>query len=98
MESQTGKEIVRRGDGFDIGTEQVGKPDDVIRIAQNPGELVSLLNLTPKQESNVRSLIVGAGTGSIHRLLSEALGDEVAGALGGLLSGYVAKKLFGGKK
>jgi len=94
---ETSKEIVRRGDGFDIGTQQV-ESDKVIQIAQNPGELVSLLNLTSKQESNVRSLIVGAGTGSIHRLLSEALGDEVAGALGGLLSGYVAKKLFGGKK
>ena len=89
--------IVRRNDSFDIGTERAvsrTRDDDIIRIAQNPGELVNLLNLTSKQESNVRSLIVGAGTGGIHRLLSQHLGDEVAGALGGLLSGYVAGKLF----
>ena len=93
--AKTGTDIIRRGDSFDIGQNLPAKSnDDVIHIAQHPGELVNILDLTPKQEANVRSLIVGAGTGGIHRLLSKHLGDEVAGALGGLLSGYVASKLF----
>ena len=96
MNNET-REIVKRGDSFDIGTEEVIGPNGIIEILQNPKQLASMLNLTDKQALNVRSLVVGAGTGGIHRLLSQQLGDEVAGAIGGLLSGYLSRKIFGGK-
>ena len=90
------KAVIRRGDSFDIG-EQVAEPEKFMEIMQNPGQLANMLNLTDKQASNLRSLIVGAGAGGIHRLLSQQLGDEVAGAIGGFLSGYISRKIFGGK-
>ena len=93
----TSKDVIRRGDGFDIGTGQTGGQDDIIKIIQNPSQLANMLNLTEKQAANIRSLLVGAGTGGIHKLLSQQLGDEVAGAIGGLISGYVSRKIFGGK-
>ena len=92
----TSKEVIRRGDSFDIGAEQPSSTD-IAELIQNPNQLANLLNLTEKQAANIRSLAVGAGTSGIHRLLSQHLGDEVAGALGGLISAHLAKKLFGSK-
>ena len=88
--------VIKRGDSFDIG-EQVVESDKLIEIMQNPGQLANMLNLTEKQAANVRSLVVGAGAGGIHRLLSQQLGDEVAGMIGGLISGYISRRIFGGK-
>lgn len=91
------RQVIRRGDGFDIGTPGPAKDGGVVDLLSNPSQLAEIFKMTDKQAANVRSLIVGAGTGGIHRLLSQHLGDEVAGAIGGLLSGYLSHKLFGGK-
>lgn len=96
------KEVIRRGDAFDIGNAEVTESgqgqDAIINILQNPGQISSMLNLTKKQEANLRSLLVGAGTGGIHRMLSEQLGDVAAGAIGGLLAGFLTQKIMGGKQ
>ena len=86
-----------RGDSFDIGGfEESGNPNDMITsLMSNPQQLIGSLNLTEKQAENIKSLIVGGGTGGIHKLLNRYLGDEVASALGGLISGYIAKRLVG---
>ena len=88
------REVVKRGDSFDIGDNE---PTDLTiqQLLSNPQNLVNSLNLTGKQVGNVKSLIVGGGTGGIHKLLSQHFGDEIAGAIGGLVSGWLAKRVIG---
>ena len=96
MESRALQIIPTRGDSFDIGSREVVRQEpDIIRMLQNPEELQGFLDLTPSQASNLRSLIVGGGTGGIHRLLSKHLGDEASAAVGALVSVWAAKKLLG---
>jgi len=86
---------VRRGDSFDIGEDMpAAKEADIINILRNPKELTSALNLTDKQAANVRSILVGSGTGGIHRLLSEHLGDEISAVIGALVSSYISRKII----
>ena len=96
---ETQELVRRRGDSFDIGEylPATTQQDDIIRIIQNPKQLSDMLGLTEAQTENIRSLIVGAGTGGIHKLLSRHLGSEVSGMLGGFISGYVARKILGDK-
>jgi hypothetical protein len=87
-----------RGDGFDIGEAMpanINNQDpDIINIIRNPQALAESFNLTEKQAANLRSLIIGGGTGSIHRLLSEHFGDDVSAVLGALASSWVSKKII----
>ena len=85
-----------RGDSFDIGEERAMQTQDpdIINIIQNPRELADMFNLTEKQAANLRSLIVGSGTGGIHRLLSEHFGSEVSAIIGALASSWVSKKII----
>jgi len=87
----------QRGDSFDIGTEsnpntQVGQPQ-IIEILSNPRQLAEL-GLTDHQVKNLRSLMVGGGTGGIHRMLSQSLGDGPAAVIGALVSAWATKKIF----
>ena len=85
--------VNKRGDSFDIGNPpQVGTALE--EILSNPDKLVGALGLTTAQASNLRSLIVGGGTGAIHRLLSEHIGDAPAGAIAGFLAGWVVGKVL----
>lgn len=88
------RQITRRGDSFDIG-EDIPEDNEVpASLANiNPQQLISNLNLTPEQAENVRALITGAGAGGGYKFLSKYLGDEVAGAIGGFLGAYVAKRV-----
>ncbi len=94
---------VTRGDSFDIGTENDGstistekalKSPEIINILSNPSQMKQLFDLTDSQAENIRSLIVGGGTGSIHKLLNRHLGDEASAIIGALVSSYAARKLF----
>ena len=86
------RHVIKRGDGFDIGE---GSPSpEVITIMQNPDQLVNLLNLTPEQATNVASIVAAGGAGLGYKFLSQIIGGELAGAVGGFLGGYVAKRLF----
>ena len=73
--------------------------DDTIKairvIARNPQKVAKLFSLNPEQTRNVKSIIGASGAGASIKYLGEALGDELAGAVGGFLSGYIARKLFG---
>lgn len=95
-------------DAFDIGRyRSVSNPQDIIDMRQgktndalaeilsNPKGLMTALNLSRKEAENIRSLVVGAGAGGVHKLLSKHLGDEIAGAIGGFLAGYIAKRVIG---
>jgi len=75
-----------RGDVFDIGQSAPAKTKDdiIIDLVRNPKKLAGMLNLTEEQAKNVRSLIIGGGTGGIHRVLSQHLGDELSAVLGAL--------------
>lgn len=93
--------VVRRGDSFDIGEPsnipvRASEPD-IINVLTNPTELSGMLNITQEQAENIRSLIIGTGTGSIHRLLNKYLGDEVSAVLGALVSTWISKKVTGGR-
>lgn len=96
---KTGHDLVRRGDSFDIGNiaESQDQQDILVRVMQNPDKLADMLGLNENQAENIRSLIVGAGTGGIHKLMNKHLGSEVSAMLGGFISGYVARKILGGK-
>jgi len=100
--------IVKRGDSFDIGglgelteSESGNLPqtsdDIIIRLLSNPKGLANSLGLTEKQAKNIASIITGGGAGLGHQLLADAIGPELAGAIGGFLGGYVSKKVVGKK-
>ncbi len=90
------KHSVRRGDGFDVGgagtVQDTGGKANLSALL-NPQTLMQTLNLTQVQAENIRSLIVGGGTAGIYKLLNKHLGSELAGAIAGLASGYVAKRI-----
>ena len=93
------KHGVSRGDSFDIGTDVEeyggGGSDMLTKLISNPKGLIGNLDVTPKQAENIRSVIVGGGTGLAHKYLSRTFGDEIAGGIGGFISGWIAKKLVG---
>ena len=76
------------------GSGQVSKALE--SIMRNPRQLKSMFNLNEEQAVNVKSLVVGSGTAAAVKYLSNAIGTELSGAIGGFLSGYIAKKMFGG--
>ena len=93
----------QRGDSFDDDSPQSGSqmpavrsPDNIIAAisAGDTQQLASLFNLTPRQAKKVKSALIGGGTGYIHNVLSDQIGDELAAALGTLVSVYAAKKLI----
>ena len=89
---------IRGRDSFDIGeyTEVVEPQQDMITdLVSNPQKLIETLHLTQKQAANIRSLIVGGGSAAVHKWLHQYFGDEIAGAIGGFISGFVAKKMLG---
>ena len=89
--------LQRRGDSFDIGGEQaIGEPHylEILQNLENPGQLAQVLNLNEKQVQNLKSLIVGGGTGGIHRLLSKNLGDIPSALIGSVLSAWIAGKII----
>jgi len=91
-------QLVRRGDGFDIGDyepEPAGSQDQLIKIIQNPGQLSKMLSLNEEQVENVASIITGSGAGLASKYLSKYFGDEIAGAFGGFVGGFLAKKMKG---
>lgn len=85
-----------RGDSFDVGSGSTGqalqKQDILTEILNNPENLDTLLNLTPKQLQNLRSILIAAGTGGAHKYLSELIGDEPAAIIGAGLSAWLAKR------
>jgi hypothetical protein len=97
-------EVVRRPDSFDTGHSSVEsiqqndrsatRPNGIASILSNPAAIGSL-GLTTKQAKNVRSLVTGAGAGLAHKYLSEAIGDELSGAVGAFLGAYLSKKVLG---
>jgi len=91
------REVVKRGDSFDIGEVGQGQQEIISAVIQNPEKLAELLNLTEEQANNIRSLITGAGAGLSSKFLATALGEEIAGALGGFIGGFVAKRVIGRK-
>jgi len=84
-----------RGDSFDIGEfgEEEKNPDLITSLITNPERLMSSFNLSRAQANNIRSLLVGGGTGAVYRYLSQHLGGEVAGIIGGFLSAWVARRI-----
>jgi len=87
-----------RGDSFDIGR----KGGDIVQsggafndILSNPNQLIKSLNLSPQQARNVKSIIAAGGAGISHQLLSNVIGSELAGAVGGFLGGYLSRKMLG---
>jgi len=90
--------VIPRGDSFDIGYgggSGGGGNDALTDLIANPQQLAERLRLTPAQAQNIRSLIVGGGTGAIHRFLADYFGDEVAAGVGGFISGIIARKMMG---
>ncbi len=97
---------VNRGDSFDLGTDTGGEPirganteqalksPEVLKILSNPSQMKQMLSLTDSQAENIRSLVVGGGTGSVHKLLNRYLGDEASAVIGAVLSSIAARKLF----
>ena len=64
-------------------------------IISNPGSLTNMFNLNAEQSKNVKSLITGGTAALSHKYLSQMFGDELAGAIGGFLGGYISKRLVG---
>ena len=86
-----------RGDSFDIGRNVANfeGQDTISQYMSNPKQLSQLFSLTGRQAENVQSLLVGAGTGGIYKLLNRHLGPDISGAIGGLVSAYITRKIVG---
>ena len=65
------------------------------KILSNPGSIQQMFNLDETQAMNVASLLTGAGAGLTRKYLTQALGPEIAGAIGGFLGGYLSRRLVG---
>ena len=76
--------------------EKMGQSNSqLLDIIQNPNALAERFNLSQEQAGNVKSLITGASAGLAHKYLSGLFGDEIAGAIGGYLGGYISRRLIG---
>ena len=64
-------------------------------IIQNPSALRSLFTVDERQALNVASLITGGASGLGRKYLTNLVGPELAGAIGGFVGGYVSRKLMG---
>ena len=64
-------------------------------LISNPGAVSQMFNLNIEQSKNVKSLITGGAAALSHKYLSQMFGDELAGAIGGFLGGYISKRLVG---
>lgn len=67
---------------------------NIVRAFQNPSSIMNELSLTSKQAKNLRSLIVSGGTGAVHNVLSNVIGDVPSSIIGAALSSYIAKKFL----
>ena len=89
---------VHRGDSFDIDSgefREVGSSRDLIsELVSNPKQLIGSLGLTEAQADNVAALITAGGAGAAYKYLSRHIGPELAGAVGGFLGAYLAKRLL----
>lgn len=91
-----------RGDSFDIGPRRTAdgwdygpqnqRTDIIEQILSNPRQLFGPLN--KKQADNIRSGLVGIGTFLTHKYLAPYVGDNLAGAAGGLISAFIARKIL----
>jgi len=64
-------------------------------ILENPSALKTLFTLDEKQALNVASLITGSTSGLGRKYLTNLVGPELAGAIGGWLGGYISKRVMG---
>ena len=64
-------------------------------ILENPSALKTMFTVDEKQALNVASLITGGASGLGRKYLTNLVGPELAGAIGGFLGGYVSRKLMG---
>ena len=82
-----------RGDSFDIGNEGSGGSTDLTEFLSNPGKLAKEFNLNARQAENVKSAIIGAGTGLGHKYLSKTFGSIPAALFSAYLTAHLAKKI-----
>ena len=64
-------------------------------ILSNPGALKQMFGLSDAQSENIASLMTGGAAGLSRKYLTQMLGPEIAGAVGGFLGGYLSKKMMG---
>ena len=67
---------------------------DLVKIFQNPQGLIKELSLNEQQARNLRSFVIGSGTGMVHRYLSQHIGDMPASVVGSLLTSWIAKRFI----
>lgn len=67
----------------------------LVQLIGNPSAIKNKLDLNPEQTTNLKALIVAAGSGASMKWLSKHFGDEVAAGLGAIGAAYLAKKLLG---
>ncbi|MDD5397542.1 MAG: hypothetical protein PHU70_00545 [Dehalococcoidia bacterium] len=93
------EDIIRRNDSFDIGKPAPGAGGGggggpLLGDILSPSALMGMFNMTEDQAKNVQSLAVGAGTGFLFKQLTVYVGPIMAGAIAGLVSGYLAEKFI----
>ena len=77
------------------GTNDWSSSTALANLIKNPSALTQQFNLSPSQARNVASLITGGGAGLARKYLTDFVGAEMAGAIGGFLGAYVSRKLVG---
>ena len=78
----------------ELGRLEEKKGGDIVNLFRNPHGIMNELSISERQAKNLRSLVVGGGTGTIHKYLSGQIGDIPASLIGSLLSSWIAKKII----
>jgi len=64
-------------------------------IAANPQAVMNKLQMDEIRQRQFKGVVAGLGSGLAVRYFGKYIGDQWAGALGGLFGGYAGKKLLG---
>ena len=75
--------------------ESTGASAILQKLAQNPSAIKSILSLSEEQAVNVRALLAGGGAALGSKYLGNAIGDELAAAIGAIGGAYLAKHIIG---
>lgn len=102
---QPDRNIVSRGDGFDVPGFQNQQPGfnqqpQGISIGGgqiNPLEILNGMDLNQYQAENIRAIIAGAGAGLATKWLSRHIGSSLAAGIGGAVAGMLADKITKGR-
>lgn len=99
------QQIIRRGDGFDLGDSgnatnpgEGGESNSLTSLLQNPQNIRALsdrLHMSESQKKNLTSAAFGGNEALVHRLLGDMCSKMFGNVIGNAMAGAAGGALFG---